>query len=262
MAHDKNSFISGENLGDEEKLFVSRTADMTRICEKTYSPRFSAFLTEGEAALAEKYLRWEGFENYMLWGGFEGAQRKMLGVFPEYEEAAAEKFPLKILRFSWRECDSLSHRDFLGCLMSVGVTRNQIGDIVCFEGKAYAALTPQAAEQAVFLEKIGRVGVKCAYADESDKIERNDKFSEISATVPSLRVDCIVGAAVRLSREKAAALIRSGAVSVNHGTAESVSDTLCEGDVLSVRGHGRYILDSVGDRTKKDRIHIVIKKYI
>lgn len=75
----------------------------------------------------------------------------------------------------------------------------------------------------------------------------------------SLRLDCVVGTATRLSREKSCALIRSGSVSVNHGVTESVSDTLKEGDVLSVRGFGRYILSSVGDRTKKDRIHIVIK---
>lgn len=114
----------------------------------------------------------------------------------------------------------------------------------------------------MFIEKIGRVGVKCAYADSDEKIVRNDKFSEISGTVASLRLDCVVGTATRLSREKSCALIRSGSVSVNHGVTESVSDTLKEGDVLSVRGFGRYILSSVGDRTKKDRIHIVIKKYI
>ncbi len=262
MAHDKKSFISGENLSGEEKLFISRTADMTRICSKICSPKFSAFLSEREQLLAEKYLHYEGFGNYMLWGGFENAQRKMLGVFPEFGKPDAADFPLGILRFSWRECDSLSHRDFLGCLMSIGVARNQIGDIVCSEGRAYAVLTPQAAQQAVFLEKAGRVGLKAAYADESDVIERNDKFSEISAAVSSLRLDCIVGAATKLSREKAAALIRSGAVSVNHGTVQSVSDVLSEGDVLSVRGYGRYILAAVGDRTKRDRIHVTVKKYI
>lgn len=262
MANDKNSFISGEGLGGEDKLLVSHVADMVSICERTCSSRFSAFLTEGEAALAERFLRYEGFSHFMMWGGFEGAQRVMLGVFGEYEEPMAEEFPLAAVKFRFRECDSLSHRDFLGSFMSLGITRNQIGDIICSEGRAYALLTRAAAEQAVFIEKIGRVGVKCAYADSDEKIVRNDKFSEISGTVASLRLDCVVGTATRLSREKSCALIRSGSVSVNHGVTESVSDTLKEGDVLSVRGFGRYILSSVGDRTKKDRIHIVIKKYI
>ena len=236
MANDKNSFISGEGLGGEDKLFVSHVADMVSICERTCSSRFSAFLTEGEAALAERFLRYEGFSHFMMWGGFEGAQRVMLGVFGEYEEPMAEEFPLAAVKFRFRECDSLSHRDFLGSLMSLGITRNQIGDIICSEGRAYALLTRAAAEQAVFIEKIGRVGVKCAYADSDEKIVRNDKFSEISGTVASLRLDCVVGTATRLSREKSCALIRSGSVSVNHGVTESVSDTLKEGDVLSVRG--------------------------
>ena len=168
MANDKNSFISGEGLGGEDKLLVSHVADMVSICERTCSSRFSAFLTEGEAALAERFLRYEGFSHFMMWGGFEGAQRVMLGVFGEYEEPMAEEFPLAAVKFRFRECDSLSHRDFLGSLMSLGITRNQIGDIICSEGRAYALLTRAAAEQAVFIEKIGRVGVKCAYADSDE----------------------------------------------------------------------------------------------
>jgi len=259
---DKNSFISGEKLAGEDKLLVSHISDMVSICEKSRMSRFSAFLSEGEAALAQRYLGYEHFSRFRLWGGFEDAQRVMLGIFGEYDEPCNEEFPLSAVKFTFRECDSLSHRDILGCLMSLGMTRNSIGDIVCFEGRAYAILTNAAAEQAVFIEKIGRIGVKSTYADKNEKIVRNDKFSEISVTIASLRLDCVVSVAARLSREKSGALIRSGSVSVNHGVTESVSETLDEGDVLSVRGYGRFILYSVGDRTKKDRIHVVIKKYI
>lgn len=103
MANDKNSFISGEGLGGEDKLLVSHVADMVSICERTCSSRFSAFLTEGEAALAERFLRYEGFSHFMMWGGFEGAQRVMLGVFGEYEEPMAEEFPLAAVKFRFRE---------------------------------------------------------------------------------------------------------------------------------------------------------------
>ena len=105
------------------------------------------------------------------------------------------------------------------------------------------------------------MGVKTRFAD-GEALSREDKFSEITATVASLRLDCIISAALKVSREKAAALIRSGSVSVNHGITESVSENVSEGSVLSVRGSGRFILSEIGGSTKKDRIHITIKKYL
>lgn len=262
MAHDKNSFFALERAGTEEKLLISHIADMMQICEKTYTPRFSAFLSEAESALAVRFLDYSGADNYMLYGGYEGAQRMILGIFPQYEEPSAEDFPVKAVKFSGRTVSGLSHRDYLGSLMSLGITRGSVGDIVCCGDKAYAMLSPAAADMALTqISKIGRVGVKCTSA-EGEKIVREDSFAEISATVASLRLDCVLGAALKTSREKSAQLIRSGAVSVNHGITESVSENLSEGDVLSVRGHGRFILAGTGDRTKKDRIHITVKKYL
>jgi len=88
------------------------------------------------------------------------------------------------------------------------------------------------------------------------------KYQDISGTVASLRLDCIVSLAANVSREKAAELIRTDRVDVNHLTADSGSRELREGDVLSVRGCGRFILSGIGGETKKRRIHIILKKFI
>ena len=262
MAHDKNAFISQNRLDDEGKLLISRIGDMLSICEKSFSTRFSAFLSERESVYAEKFLSYMGHDGFRLYGGYEGAQRCILCVYPEYCEPETGDFPLKIVRFDGRDAGSLTHRDYLGSLMALGISRNQTGDIICDEGGAYAVLCPVAADMAVSsISKIGRVGVKSRFC-EGGSIVREDRFSEISATVASLRLDCVVAAAARVSREKAAALIRSGSVSVNHGGTESVSENVAEGSVLSVSGAGRFIVSGIGGSTKKDRIHITIKKYI
>lgn len=263
MARDKNEFISALGLSGDEKLLIARIDDMMKISEKTCADRFSAFLSESGSALAQRYLQYCGRDNYMLYGGYENAQRVMLGVFGQYSTPDTADFPLVTVKFTMRPEDRLTHRDFLGSLMSLGIERDQTGDILCGEGKAYAVLCPAAAELAVMqITKIGRTGVKCRFADDTDVIVREDRFGEISGTVPSLRLDCIVGTAARISRDKSASLIRSGAVSVNHSAAESVSVTVSEGDVISIRGFGRFILHRIGSTTKKDRIHIVIKKYL
>ena len=262
MARDKNSFIAANRLDGDAALLISHIADMIKICEKSFSPRFSGFLSESESLAAEKFLAYMGTGEYRFFGGYEGAQRLMLCVYPEYCQPEEGDFPLRVIRFDSRGASSLTHRDYLGSLMSLGIERSRTGDIVCDENGAYAVLCPEAADMAVMsLTKIGRVGVKVRFAD-GETVAREDKFSEMTATVASLRLDCIVAAAVRVSREKAAVLIRSGSVSVNHGITESVSENVSEGSVLSVRGAGRFILSEIGGSTKKDRVRITIRKYI
>ena len=243
-------------------MLISRTEDMTRLCEKTFTPKFSSFLTEGEAALAVKYLEFIGWEKYLLYGGYENAARVMMGIFPGYDEPQENDFPIKRVKLTGRNIGALTHRDFLGSLMALGITRSSVGDIVCLDDRVYAMLTESAAALAVSqITRIGKEGVKCVLC-EDESIVREDRFSEIGGTVASLRLDAVLGTVLRLSREKAALLIRSGAVSADHRITENVSMQLTEGVVLSVKGYGRFILSEVGGKTKKDRIHITVKKYL
>lgn len=251
-----------DKLSDEDRLLASHTADMAEICEKKYIPRFSAFLDGRQAALAESVLNHLGFENFMFYGGYENAERVVLGVFPPYSECDEGQFPIKCLGFRYRDGDKLSHRDFLGSFMGCRVNRNMIGDIVVNDGYTVAFIYETVSEVICSeIRKIGSVGVKIA--EENDpQIYVNEKFTEICGTVSSMRVDSVVSTAVKLSREKSAQLIRGGNVSVNYVTASSVSDEMKVGDVFSVRGFGKFIVDEISGKTKKDRLHIRIKKYI
>lgn len=262
---DKASFSAAEHLTNDEKLLTAHIEDMIRAADKSFSPGFTGFLSGGEAALAGRFLEYMGESRFIFWGGFEGAERVILGIFPDDYSDMSERlasFPLRIVKFTGRMTGELSHRDYLGAIMSLGIERSLTGDIVCGEGCAYAVLSPAAAELALSVSKIGRAGVKCTLASPEDRVARNDSFREISGTVPSLRLDCIVSEAAGISRSKAAALISSGAVSVDHKVTQSVSGNVEQGAVLSIRGVGRFILSEVCGRTKKDRIHIIIKKYL
>ncbi|MGN0665920.1 MAG: RNA-binding protein [Huintestinicola sp.] len=255
--------IELSRLSREDKLLVSHIDDMIYRTEKSFSVGFSYFLDERESAVAEEYIRRSGTEcRYMLYGGYEDAGRKILGIYSRYEDISGVDFPISTLRFTYRQADKLTHRDFLGSLMSMQIKRNLIGDIVCSEGCTYVFLSPVAARMASgSISRIGRVGVKCEECSGSE-VKRTDSFTEISGTVASLRLDCILGAALHLSREKTASLIRGGCVTVNHFPTENVSAQLSDGDVFSVRGHGRFIFAGSGSTTSKGRIHVTIKKYI
>ncbi len=247
-------------LSDEDRVLVSHIADMMSICEKSYFPKFSVFLDERQAALAQSVLNERGFVQYSFYGGYEGASRKVLGVFPEY--CGDVKFPVSALTFKYRENDRLSHRDFLGAFMSRQIKREMLGDIVVGNGHTTAFVYDTVRDVLLSeVTKIGSVGVKAEVSDNPD-IKAEQAFSEKNGSVSSLRLDSVLALAAGLSRGKAADMIRGGGVTVNYCVVESVSYCLKCGDVFSARGFGKFILDSVNGKTKKDRFHITVKKYI
>lgn len=247
-------------LSDEDRVLVSHIADMMSICEKSYCLKFSVFLDERQAALAQSVLNERGFVQYSFYGGYEGASRKVLGVFPEY--CGDVKFPVSALTFKYRENDRLSHRDFLGAFMSRQIKREMLGDIVVGNGHTTAFVYDTVRDVLLSeVTKIGSVGVKAEVSDNPD-IKAEQAFSEKNGSVSSLRLDSVLALAAGLSRGKAADMIRGGGVTVNYCVVESASYCLKCGDVFSARGFGKFILDSVNGKTKKDRFHITVKKYI
>lgn len=246
-----------------DKLFAARLGDMTDNCRRTGAAVFSHFLDERQCAGAELWCRRNtGDLLYRLWGGFDGACRKMLAVYPDYyDDYIAGEFPMTCLTFSFRKEDRLTHRDFLGSFMAMRLKRETIGDIIIADGIAQAWVTEVAARLILgTVSKIGRTGVKISDS-EPFSMDVRQEFEEIGGTVASLRLDCVVGLAAKVSRENAARLIRAEKVSVNHFPAESLSAGVNEGDIISVRGCGRFLIGKINGTTKKGRIHISLRKY-
>ncbi len=248
----------------EDKLFEAKLGDMTDRCERYASPVYSSFLDERQCILAQQWCQRNAGElGYSFSGGYEGARRKMLAVFPVFcADYVDNEYPMKCLTLTYRKEDKLTHRDILGTFMGQRLKREVIGDIIVGEGEAQTFVTDVAAKSLMSsVSKIGRVGVKLTDS-KGFELDTEQSFKEIGGTVASLRLDCVVSLAANLSREKAAALIRADKVEINHFPASSVSQELKEGDTLSIRGSGRYILSGIDGLTKKGRIHINLRKYI
>lgn len=225
-------------------------------------PSFVGFLDEREAALAERVARSFGREGWSFWGGYEESERKIFGVFPDYMEPDPSYFPITAITAHFRPCDRLDHRDFLGALLGSGLQRSVVGDILPEEGRCVFFVRE---ENAGFLlsqvEKIGRVGVKLSEGYQ-EPLPGGRGFLEFQGVIASPRLDCVVAAAVGQSREKASRLIEAGMVMKNHEPVLSLSEAVQEGDKLSVRGKGRYIIDRLGPVTKKGRMGIAGRKYL
>lgn len=245
-----------------DDIFSAKLMDLANLSEKIKAPKFSMFLDERQIYQAQRLLSVSTRERALFFGGYPEASRKMCCVYPDFLEPEQIVFPISVLTAYYRSSDMLSHRDFLGSLMALGIKREVLGDILVGEGMALIYLfdkhVPYLLEN---IQKIGRVGVRLTEGADPSFVY-TPKFHNISGTVASLRLDSVVALSAGVSREKAAGFIREGLVSVNYEQAESVKLQLKAGDVFSIRGYGKYVLENDIRVTKKERLYVNIKKYL
>ena len=243
---------------DKDKLFVSKLDDAVYLSQKRQKPYFFSFLSEAEQALAKQYLESIGFDSFGFYGGYENSERKVL-CLDYYDDDPV--YPISALEFKFRNADKLTHRDFLGALMALGIERETVGDILVEDGRCVVFVKTEIADYIKSqISKIGRAGVKVSDADVSS-LPKGRGEEEKSVIVSSLRLDNIVAAISGASREKTKNLILSGNVTLNFFECTNISKSVCEGDVLTVRGKGKFKINGVMGETKKHRIRISIIHY-
>lgn len=246
----------------DDKLLVSRAGDALKIAEKRYSVKTLGFLNPHQRVVISRNVLPESGMSVIFDGGYDEAERTMLVCFPEYIIPERGEY-MALLECTGRDIGRLSHRDYLGSLMGLGIVRENIGDILVLDDRTLIVVKRSSAEYILLnLKKIGSCGVnirECSF-DETQIPDRPTK--ELSGTVSALRLDSIISMALGVSRAKSAELIRGGLVTVNWEPAEEVSLVLNENDVLSVRGYGRMKLSKIGGTTRKGRISVVVSRYI
>lgn len=241
-------------VNPEERDFCRHIMDLLQNAEKNNFFRFSSFLTDREQVLARAQADAAGVQ-CGFWGGHKEAVRKMFSA----PKAENEKYPLDAVTFFFRNSDMLTHRDFLGSMMSLGIKRNQIGDISVADGGAVVFVSRTILPLIEETCKIGRVGVR---TETGIGIELpSQKFEDIFLTVSSLRIDVLVSGICGVSRDKSAAFIKSGRVILNGIQILSSSVTVEPGDIFSVKGYGKFVFSDLGGVTRKGKNHITIKKY-
>ena len=243
----------------ETDLLRDRLYDTVSICLNSGRPKFLGFLSLEQAVLAENTVSKLNVD-FKLFGGYDEAQRVMLGCFPEWDEEKA--FPITAVTAEFRKADKLIHRDVLGSLMALGLKKEAVGDILIEDGRAVIFLTAETADYVLSqLTKIGRVGVtlKSGYCE---PLPKGGELKEFSVTVASERLDCVVSALAGVSRNKAAEIIGQALVSVNSESALKTTAKVGSGDVISVRSKGKFIIYSLEEKTRKDRIILKYKKYV
>ncbi len=242
-------------------LLMAKCADMERLCRRRCEPVFSNFLDGGEIAdIGDKHF-FSPDVQIKYFGGYAEAERKILGVFPEWETEFI--FPIKVLFIKSSFTKKLTHRDYLGTMLSQGIDRNKTGDIIVDDGSAYAFVCADIAQYlADNIEKISNQGVSISVTDICDIDIPEPKKERISAVCASKRLDAVVGAVCNISRAQSARLINAGLVKLDHRECVDVSKVVSDNSLISVRGYGRFVFIGGGGETRKGRLHITADKYV
>lgn len=216
------------------------------------------FVTGEERAMAVHAAR-ESCVAVSFDGGWSDAERQQVCFHPSWIDAV---FTAVWVEIRWAaKFAHVEHRDLLGSLMALGMDRSFFGDLIALENRAYLLALPEvAARLPMEWDKAGNVPLKITILQEAPQFEP-PKGDMLRDTVASLRLDCILASGMRISRSKAAELIRAGLVAVEHMPEERTDRVLEEGQLLSVRGFGRIRLQEIGSRTRKDRLAVTLEVF-
>ncbi len=248
----------------EDQFTVKRLIDLANLAYNRDIPVFSDFLDINEQSIFYSLHKELPPVNYILMGGHPMSERQLACFSPEnINYTIVPPISTIIVKpLNAKFSDSLSHRDYLGSILNLGILRCKIGDIIVEEQCGYIFCIDSIADFIMQnLTRIKHTAVICSLCDAND-LELSPELKEQLGSVASERLDAVIAFAYNLSRNSAFELIVAGRVFVNSKCTENCGHILHLGDLISVKGMGRFNYCGASSTTKKGRLYIKIEKYI
>lgn len=237
------------------------------LAEKSYNQGIFTFT--GFLGLSEQDVFWQGegrlsYAGYCLEGGYETADRVVLRFGNQEELGYETPFPIVCIHIeplARKFADELSHRDFLGALMNLGIERSTVGDIKVGENQAYLfCLDSIAGFICENLSQVKHTHVKCSIVESPASLPGEEPVPRV-VQVQSLRADAVLAKVYNLSREKSLELFRAGKVYVNGRLCENNSRQLKSGETVNARGYGKFVLTGEPRETRKGKLAAEVAVY-
>lgn len=249
---------------EKEEFFLKRIRELANISYHRDIVTFSDFLNLNE----QNILSSQDFRSLGVtvesFGGYENAERQMVAFHPD-ALAFPWEYPIDCLRVEPRALkfsEELNHRDYLGAILNLGVDRSVVGDILVQEKAAWFFCLERMTD--FFLENLCRVrhtNILITKVDDPGELP-GPKLEAVSGTLSSVRLDALIALAFRESRSSMVSYIEGGQVFVNGCLVTSNGYEPKEGDIVSVRGKGRFLYEGVSRQTKKGRLSVRISRYV
>lgn len=250
-----------QHFHKDEHPFIERVLEWKKEVEDQYAPKLTAFLDPREQYIVQSIVGNQSGLSVYSEGIFQEAERKRVYIAPSYFVPTMEDYDITILKMTFpSKFVQLKHPDVLGALLSLGIDRKHFGDIRMNEETIQFACTKEISLYVkTNLQKVGKVTVRIDEVDNMNElIPPQEDWKEVHLTVSSMRLDAVMSSCFNISRQKSQNLIRGGKVKVNFTLSEKTDFELQEGDMISCRGFGRFKINAIEGRTKKEKIRLSI----
>ena len=251
---------------ENKELIYAMLQDADRRAYDRGIPAAGGFLSMDEQSAYYKQEKDFLSHEHFLDGGHENADRAAAFFLPEYfdrSEIISQTIAIiRVLPLNVKFTEELSHRDYLGALMNLGIERDTIGDILTGEKSCIIFALRTISE--VILRELTRVkhtSVSCELI-ERDEVDLSTRLEELSVNVASERIDAVIAAVYRISRQQAVQLIAADMVSISARQSVNAAKSLKEGDRVSVRGLGKFIYEGISGSSRRGRLYVDIKRFV
>ena len=249
----------------EEQLLEKRFIELSRTAFHRNIITFTDFLNLNELNILHTIPKTELYCNYVTFGGYDTAERQMAAFVPDALSLRTDKYPISALEIrpsSIKFAESLTHRDYLGAVLNLGIERSMTGDILIDGNKAIMFVQDKMADYICDgLTRVRHTNISI-YKTGIDELEYEPKTEVIKGTVASVRLDSLLSLAFSSSRTKLTGLIEGGKVFVNGKLMTTNAYQVKEDDIISVRGMGKFKFHGSEGKSRKNRIYVELYKYV
>ena len=265
-----NREILNDYKDKDDKILLAQILDKVEMVEKKNKIEYTDFLDLAQIELVQKFINKIKLYNYMIYGGFEQAERKMFVIYPDkFNSVVVEKNLSNIIQIIRIELpDDLkgkyTHRDYLGAVIKLGIERKKIGDIIVDQNGADIIVDKDIVK---FL--LDNLGSLTRFSKSTISVQNIEdlrpveiKKEELEIIVSSMRLDNVISDLARCSRNKALDIINTERVFINFECETKKTKQVKTGDMITIRGKGRFFVKEIIGQTRSGRTVIKIEKFV
>lgn len=244
-----------------DEFLIGAICDDIELCEEIEYPVYSKYFYPPQVCKKLSQMSIGGID-FSLCGISEGCEKNMIAVKPKDFPQEELYFPVKYFKVTNRsKFKELEHKHYLGTIMSLGIKRELMGDLIVENDSCYGIVSEEIFD--FLMDNLKEVGRNPVTVEEVDRNQVPSlKFEELVDSVSSVRLDNIVSVMINNSRSKGLELIEAGEVSVNYVIDKEKNSTLKEGDIVTIRKKGKFIFEKILGENKKGKIRVLIKRFI
>lgn len=265
-----NKEILNEYKNKDDKMLLAQILDKITLSENKNKIEYTYFLDLAQIELVQKFIKKLQITNYMLYGGFEDAERKICVIYPEKFNSQIVRKNLsqiiQIIRIDLPEdlYGKYSHRDYLGAVIKLGIKREKVGDIIVDKTGADIIvdkdITKFLLDNLAGLTRFSKSNISIQNIESLRPVQI--KKEEVELIVSSMRLDNVISELARCSRNKALDIINMERVFINFQNETKKTKQVKMGDMITIRGKGRFYIREILGQTKSGRTILKVEKFV